>query len=70
MAISHELSSEIAAALFAAKDRSPRELKDLRETLLVIHSTLQRLSDDAHNAQLARVDRLTSQSALRQSAKG
>jgi hypothetical protein len=69
MAISHELSSEIAAALFTAKDRSPRELKDLKETLLVIHSTLQRLSDDAHDAHLARVDRFTSQSVLRQIAK-
>jgi hypothetical protein len=67
MAISHELSSEIAAALFAAKDRSPRELKDLKEILLMIHSTLQRLSDDAH---LARMDRLKSQSARGQIAKG
>ena len=46
MAISHELSSEIAAALLAAKDRSPRELEDLRETLLIVHSTLQRLTED------------------------
>ena len=47
MAISHELSSEIVAALLAAKDRSPRELEDLKETLLTIHSTLQRLTDEA-----------------------
>jgi len=47
MAISHELSSEIATALLAAKDRSPRELKDLKEVLLVVHSTLQRLADEA-----------------------
>ena len=67
MAISHELSSEIVAALLAAKERSPRELQDLREIILVIHSTLQGLSDDAH---LARVDRLKSQSALRQIATG
>ena len=46
MAISHELSSEIAAALLAAKNRSPRELEDLKETLLVIHSTLQRLTEE------------------------
>jgi hypothetical protein len=61
MAISHELSTEIAAALFAAKDRSPRELRDLKEILLVVHSTLQRLSDDAHLARLARVERVNSQ---------
>ena len=46
MAISHELSSEIATALLATKDRSPRELEDLKKILLVIHSTLQRLTDD------------------------
>ena len=70
MAISHELSSEIAAALFAAKDRSPRELKDLKEILLVIHSTLQRLSDDDHLARMARVDRVRSQFVPGQIAKG
>ena len=68
--ISHELSSEIAAALFAAKDRSPRELRDLKETLLVVHSTLQRLSDDAHLARMARVERLHSQFAPGRIAKG
>jgi hypothetical protein len=50
MAISHELNSEIAAALLAAKDRSPRELEDLKEVLLVVHATLQRLTDDARVA--------------------
>lgn len=45
MAISHELSSEIVAALLATKARSKRELEDLRETLLTIHATLQRLND-------------------------
>lgn len=48
MAISHEVSSEIVAALLAAKDRSPRELEDLKETLLTIHTTLQKLTDEAH----------------------
>jgi hypothetical protein len=52
MAISHELSSEIAAALLAAKHRSPRELQDLKETLLMIHSTLQRLTEGARQAHL------------------
>lgn len=52
MAISHELSSDIATALLAAKERSPRELKDLKEIILVIHSTLQRLTDDARVAHL------------------
>jgi len=52
MAISHELSSEIATALLAAKDRSPRELEDLKEVLLLIHSTLQRLTDEARQRRL------------------
>jgi hypothetical protein len=47
MAISHELSSDIAAALFAAKERSPGELNDLKNTIFQIHSTLERLADDA-----------------------
>jgi hypothetical protein len=64
MAISHELSSEIAAALLAAKDRSPRELEDLKEVLLIIHSTLQRLTDNA------RTERLKSHTAIKQAAAG
>ena len=52
MAISHELSSEIATALLAAKDRSPRELEDLKAVLLLIHSTLQRLTADERRRQL------------------
>jgi hypothetical protein len=52
MAISHELSSEIATALLAAKNRSPRELEDLKKTLLIIHSTLQRLTDEERMAHL------------------
>ena len=52
MAISHELSSEIATALLAAKDRSPRELEDLKETLLTIYSTLQRLTEQERTAHL------------------
>jgi hypothetical protein len=67
MAISHELSSEIAAALFVAKERSPQELKDLKEILLLIHSTLQRLTEDAR---VDRAHRLKSQSAYAQIARG
>jgi hypothetical protein len=54
MAISHELSSEIAAALLAAKERSPRELNDLKEVVFEIHSTLEQLTREARKA---RVDR-------------
>jgi len=47
MAISHELSSEIATALLTSRDRSPGELHDLKEMLLEIHSTLEGLSEKA-----------------------
>ena len=49
MAISHELSSDIAAALFAAKERSPGELNDFKETIFEIHLTLERLAADARS---------------------
>jgi len=61
MALSHDLSSEIATALLAAKDRSPRELADLKEVLLLIHSTLQRLTDEARRRHLS--SRSTQQAA-------
>lgn len=56
MAISHELSSEIAAALFAAKERSPHELNDLKEIVFKIHTTLEQFSDEDRIARMARVD--------------
>ncbi len=62
MAISHELSGEIATALFAAKKRSPRELVDFKEMVFAIHDTLERLAHDA------RADRGKSQS-LKQAAR-
>ena len=47
MAISHELSSEIATALLTSRERTPGELNDLKEMLLEIHSTLEGLSEKA-----------------------
>jgi len=63
MAIAHELSTEIAAALFSAKERSPRELNDLKDMVFKIHSTLEQLTKDA------RLDRFTRQSLTRKSPK-
>jgi hypothetical protein len=63
MAISHELSGEIATALFAAKERSPRELNDLKEMVFAIHATLERLGHDA------RADRAKSQSVGKHAAR-
>lgn len=42
MAITNELSSEIAAALLT-KQKSPSDLKQLREVMLQIHTTLQKM---------------------------
>ena len=41
MAISHEVSGEIASALFAAKERSPEELDELKKIVFQIYSTLE-----------------------------
>ena len=45
MAISHELSTEIATALLTSKKMSPHELDDLKKMLLEIHSTLEQLTE-------------------------
>jgi len=42
MAITNELSSEIAAALLSKK-KSPNELRQLRDVMLQIHATLQKM---------------------------
>lgn len=47
MAIEHELSSEIAAALLTGKERAPGELHKLKETVFRVHSTLQQLTAES-----------------------
>jgi len=47
MAIDHELSSEIAAALLIGKGRTPHERDQLKETVLRVHSTLQQLTAES-----------------------
>ena len=46
MAISNELSSEIAAALLS-KRTSPRELKRLHDVILQVHNTLQSMERES-----------------------
>ena len=46
MAISNELSSEIAAAILAEK-KTPQELNQLKEVILRVHTTLQKMSEEA-----------------------
>jgi len=45
MAISNELSSDVAAALLV-KNRSPQELQQLKDVILQVHSTLQKMSEE------------------------
>ena len=46
MAISNELSSDVAVAILAKKN-SPQELKRLKEIILQVHSALQKMSAEA-----------------------
>jgi predicted transcriptional regulator len=45
MAISNELSCDVAAALLV-KNRSPQELQQLKDVILQVHSTLQKMSEE------------------------
>jgi hypothetical protein len=51
MAISNELSSEIAAAILVAK-KSPQELNQLKDVILRVHSELQKMSADERASRL------------------
>ena len=44
MTVANELSSDIASAILAARERSPRRLKELKEIVLRVHSTLQEMA--------------------------
>jgi hypothetical protein len=51
MSVSNELSSEIAAAiLLVAQDKSPRELTNLTEMMVKVHSVLQELVQEERTA--------------------
>ena len=51
MAISNELSSEIAAAILAEK-KTPQELNQLKDVILRVHSALQKMAEDARTTRL------------------
>ena len=48
MAISNELSSDVVVALLA-NEKSPQELKKLKDIILEVHSTLQEMSEETKN---------------------
>ena len=48
MAISNELSSEVAIAILA-QDKSPQELEQLKDVILQVHSALQKMSEETRS---------------------
>lgn len=50
MSVSNELSSDIATAILAAKNKNANELNDLKEVILEVHSTLQQLEAKSRKA--------------------
>jgi len=50
MAISNELSSDIAVALIAANAKKPDQLHQLKEILIKVHSTLQQMTEQSRIA--------------------
>jgi len=65
MAISNELSSDVAVAILAKKN-SPQELKHLKEIILQVHFALQKMSEEARAARFK--TRLKSKAASDSSA--
>jgi len=68
MAISNELSSDVAVALLE-QNKSPQERKQLKDIILQVHSALQKMSEetraDRFNRQLKnRAESLTDQRSL------
>lgn len=53
MAISNELSSDVAAAILAKK-KSPQELQQLKDVILQVHTVLQEMSEETRSDRLKR----------------
>ena len=49
MSLSNELSSEIAAAILSASNKTSQELKDLEDVVFRVHSTLKQMDDRARS---------------------
>lgn len=54
MAISNELSSDVAAAILAQK-KSPEELQQLKDIIVQVHSALQKMSEEARSERLKKI---------------
>jgi hypothetical protein len=53
MAIDNELSSEIAEALLTGEEKDTRKLNAVRETVMKVHCTLQKLAEDSQRRRMA-----------------
>jgi predicted transcriptional regulator len=53
MAISNELSSDVAAAILAKK-KSSQELQQLKDVILQVHTVLQEMSEETRSDRLKR----------------
>ncbi len=64
MAISNELSSEIAAAILAEK-KTPQELDRLEDVIMRVHTTLQEMSEEAREGRSKTQDYRINQVCIR-----
>jgi len=53
MAISNELSSDVAVAILA-QNKTPQELEQLKDIILQVHSALQKMSEETRSDRLKR----------------
>lgn len=53
MAISNELSSDVAVAILA-QNKSPQELQQLKDIILQVHTALQEISEETRTDRLKR----------------
>jgi len=54
MAISNELSSDVAVAILA-QNKTPQELQQLKDIILQVHSALQKMSEETRSDRLKRM---------------
>ena len=64
MAISNELSSDVAVAILEKK-KSPQELKQLKDIVLQVHSALQKMSAEMRAERLKRTQPQESKKAAK-----
>jgi hypothetical protein len=57
MAVSHELSSDVAIAILTTLSQSNRDPDELMEIVLAVHSTLQELAVNERDRRWSTIDR-------------